>query len=123
MPKSTVGTGYDTAQQCFNSIFIVYNLFIINNIYFYPTQEGDTALHDAVRLNRYKILKLLIRAGADTKLKNHVSFFLFCSSRFKVLIFFIMRVLHIYILNMMLQPLQSDKRVNKHIFSYFEVYL
>lgn len=39
------------------------------------SQEGDTALHDAVRLNRYKIVKLLVMAGADANIKNHVSFF------------------------------------------------
>lgn len=39
------------------------------------SQEGDTALHDAVRLNRYKIVKLLVEAEADTKIKNHVRFF------------------------------------------------
>ncbi|KAL0178456.1 hypothetical protein M9458_027350, partial [Cirrhinus mrigala] len=32
--------------------------------------EGDTALHDAVRLNRYKIVKQLILAGADMQIKN-----------------------------------------------------
>ncbi|KAK3573953.1 hypothetical protein QTP86_032994 [Hemibagrus guttatus] len=36
-------------------------------------REGDTALHDAVRLNRYKIAKSLIQAGADMKVKNAVS--------------------------------------------------
>lgn len=41
----------------------------------FDAQEGDTALHDAVRLNRYKIVKLLVVAGADSKIKNHVSFF------------------------------------------------
>lgn len=35
-------------------------------------KEGDTALHDAVRLNRYKIVKLLILAGADMQIKNAV---------------------------------------------------
>lgn len=45
----------------------------MNTFYFY-SQEGDTALHDAVRLNRYKIVKLLIVAGADTKIENHVSY-------------------------------------------------
>ncbi len=45
---------------------------------FLYSQEGDTALHDAVRLNRYKIVKLLIVAGADTKIKNHVSFSTSC---------------------------------------------
>lgn len=35
-------------------------------------QEGDTALHDAVRLNRYRIVKMLILAGADTNMQNHV---------------------------------------------------
>lgn len=35
-------------------------------------KEGDTALHDAVRLNRYKIVKLLILAGANMQIKNAV---------------------------------------------------
>uniref|UniRef100_A0A3B4B646 Uncharacterized protein n=1 Tax=Periophthalmus magnuspinnatus TaxID=409849 RepID=A0A3B4B646_9GOBI len=34
--------------------------------------EGDTALHDAVRLNRYKIVKMLILAGADVTHQNNV---------------------------------------------------
>lgn len=47
---------------------------ILSLIHLFPlSQEGDTALHDAVRLNRYKIVKLLIFAGADTQIKNHVS--------------------------------------------------
>nr|XP_011734047.1 ankyrin repeat domain-containing protein 2 [Macaca nemestrina] len=33
-------------------------------------KEGDTALHDAVRLNRYKIIKLLVLHGADMMTKN-----------------------------------------------------
>lgn len=37
-------------------------------------QEGDSALHDAVRLNRYKIIKMLILHGADMLAKNLVSF-------------------------------------------------
>lgn len=40
-------------------------------------QEGDTALHDAVRLNRYKIAELLLAAGADRNIKNHVRFYSF----------------------------------------------
>lgn len=36
-------------------------------------QEGDTALHDATRLNRYKIIKMLILHGADMMAKNEVS--------------------------------------------------
>lgn len=36
-------------------------------------QEGDSALHDAVRLNRYKIIKMLILHGADMMAKNRVS--------------------------------------------------
>ncbi|XP_055745871.1 ankyrin repeat domain-containing protein 2-like [Salvelinus fontinalis] len=40
----------------------------------YAIQEEDTPLHDAVRLGRYKILKLLIVGGADTRLKNHEGF-------------------------------------------------
>lgn len=42
-------------------------------MYFLDPQEGDTALHDAVRLNRYKTVKLLVVAGADIKIKNSVS--------------------------------------------------
>lgn len=42
-------------------------------MYFLDSQEGDTALHDAVRLNRYKTVKLLVVAGADIKIKNSVS--------------------------------------------------
>lgn len=42
-------------------------------MYFLDSQEGDTALHDAVRLNRYKTVKLLVVAGADTMIKNSVS--------------------------------------------------
>uniref|UniRef100_A0A8C2DTB4 Ankyrin repeat domain 2 (stretch responsive muscle) n=1 Tax=Cyprinus carpio TaxID=7962 RepID=A0A8C2DTB4_CYPCA len=37
---------------------------------FFFLKEGDTALHDAVRLNRYKIVKLLILAGADMQIKK-----------------------------------------------------
>ncbi|NWI13313.1 ANKR2 protein, partial [Crypturellus soui] len=33
-------------------------------------QEGDTALHDATRLSRYKIIKMLILHGADMMAKN-----------------------------------------------------
>lgn len=40
---------------------------------FFFLKEGDTALHDAVRLNRYRIVKLLILAGADMQIKNAVS--------------------------------------------------
>src|SRR4029434_3318141 len=36
-------------------------------------QEGDTALHDAVRLNRQQIAKLLILSGAETHITNVVS--------------------------------------------------
>lgn len=36
-------------------------------------QEGDTPLHDAVRLNRYKMIRLLILYGADLTIKNCVS--------------------------------------------------
>lgn len=36
-------------------------------------QEGESALHDAVRLSRYKIIKLLILHGADMMAKNLVS--------------------------------------------------
>lgn len=54
----------------FGRFFHVYNVF-------HRVQEGDTALHDAVRLNRYKIVKLLVMAGADSKIKNHVSWVFF----------------------------------------------
>lgn len=37
-------------------------------------QEGDTPLHDAVRLNRFKLIHLLLLHGGDLKLKNCVSF-------------------------------------------------
>lgn len=37
------------------------------------SQEGDTALHDATRLSRYKIIKTLILYGADMMAKNEVS--------------------------------------------------
>uniref|UniRef100_A0A8C8R6U8 Ankyrin repeat domain 2 n=1 Tax=Pelusios castaneus TaxID=367368 RepID=A0A8C8R6U8_9SAUR len=33
-------------------------------------QEGDSALHDAVRLSRYKIIKMLILYGADMMAQN-----------------------------------------------------
>ncbi len=36
-------------------------------------KEGDTALHDAVRLNRYQIVRIIILAGADMQIKNAVS--------------------------------------------------
>jgi ankyrin repeat protein len=36
-------------------------------------KEGDTPLHDAVRLNRYKMIRLLMTFGADLKVKNCVS--------------------------------------------------
>lgn len=36
-------------------------------------QEGDTALHDATRLSRYKIIKMLILHGADMMARNLVS--------------------------------------------------
>ena len=35
-------------------------------------KEGDTPLHDAVRLNRFKIIKLLLLHGADTHITNQV---------------------------------------------------
>lgn len=37
------------------------------------SQEGDTALHDATRLSRYKIIKTLILHGADMMAMNEVS--------------------------------------------------
>ncbi|XP_040923413.1 ankyrin repeat domain-containing protein 1-like isoform X1 [Toxotes jaculatrix] len=33
-------------------------------------QEGDTPLHDAIRLNRFKIIQLLLLHGADTHIPN-----------------------------------------------------
>lgn len=36
-------------------------------------QEGDTPLHDAVRLNHVKLIQLLLLHGGDLKLKNCVS--------------------------------------------------
>lgn len=39
----------------------------------YLSQEGDTALHDATRLSRYKIIKMLILHGADMMAKNQVN--------------------------------------------------
>lgn len=51
---------------------LLQKISVINTCFY--SQEGDTALHDAVHLNRYKIVKLLIAAGADTRIKNHVSF-------------------------------------------------
>lgn len=36
-------------------------------------KEGDTPLHDAVRLNRYKMIRLLMTFGADLNVKNCVS--------------------------------------------------
>lgn len=36
-------------------------------------QEGDTPMHDAVRLNRFKFIQLLLLHGANLKLKNYVS--------------------------------------------------
>lgn len=33
-------------------------------------REGDTPMHDAVRLNRYKMVRLLILYGADLTIKN-----------------------------------------------------
>lgn len=36
-------------------------------------QEGDTPLHDAVRLNRLKIIQLLLLHGADTHITNQVT--------------------------------------------------
>lgn len=37
------------------------------------TQEGDTPMHDAVRLNRFKIIQLLLLHGANMNMKNCVS--------------------------------------------------
>lgn len=54
----------------------VWHLFVLvvhNVILPFLLQEGDSALHDAVRLNRYKIIKMLILHGADMMAKNRVS--------------------------------------------------
>lgn len=51
---------------------IISQLKFFKKVFFF-LKEGDTALHDAVRLNRYKIVKLLILAGADMQIKNAVS--------------------------------------------------
>lgn len=63
--KDRVGSAPLWFAQLFDLVCSIKSLFDV--------QEGDTALHDAVRLNRYKIVKLLLVAGADTKIKNHVS--------------------------------------------------
>lgn len=68
--KDRVGS---SSAICVPSLSFARFLFSYLIMFFY-SQEGDTALHDAVRLNRYKIVKLLVVAGADTKIKNHVSF-------------------------------------------------
>lgn len=36
-------------------------------------QDGDTPMHDAVRINRFKMIKLLIMYGASLNTKNSVS--------------------------------------------------
>lgn len=38
-----------------------------------PLQEGDTALHEAVRHGRYKAMKLLLLYGAKLGVQNMVS--------------------------------------------------
>lgn len=62
----------------------LHNSFLSSLCLFPHCQEGDTALHDAVHLNRYKIVKLLIVAGADTTIQNHVSFSTWFIGDFKV---------------------------------------
>ena len=36
-------------------------------------REGDTPMHDAVRLGRFKLIKVLLAAGANLRVKNMVS--------------------------------------------------
>jgi len=36
-------------------------------------QDGDTPMHDAVRINRFKMIKLLMMHGASLHSKNKVS--------------------------------------------------
>lgn len=36
-------------------------------------QDGDTPMHDAVRINRFKLIKLLMMHGASLNTKNAVS--------------------------------------------------
>lgn len=36
-------------------------------------QDGDTPMHDAVRINRFKMIKLLMMYGASLNTKNCVS--------------------------------------------------
>ena len=36
-------------------------------------KEGDTPMHDAVRLGRFKLIKTLLAAGANLRVKNMVS--------------------------------------------------
>lgn len=44
------------------------------NICFPPRlKDGDTPMHDAVRINRFKMIKLLMMYGASLKTKNCVS--------------------------------------------------
>lgn len=39
-------------------------------------QAGDTPLHVGATLNHKKTVRLLLEAGADTRLYNNVSFFI-----------------------------------------------
>lgn len=46
----------------------------ILNICFLPgLKDGDTPMHDAVRINRFKMIKLLMMYGASLNTKNCVS--------------------------------------------------
>lgn len=38
-----------------------------------PLKDGDTPMHDAVRINRFKMIKLLMMYGAGLNTKNCVS--------------------------------------------------
>lgn len=41
---------------------------------FWITQVGETALHVAAGLNHKKTVSLLLEAGANAYIKNHVSY-------------------------------------------------
>lgn len=40
--------------------------------WFVTVQDGDTPMHDAVRINRFKMIKLLMMYGASLNTKNTV---------------------------------------------------
>ena len=54
-------------------MFILYIIMIILMIYLIDdTQNGDTALHRAVKYGRYDCAQLLIVSVADTTIRNDV---------------------------------------------------